>query len=55
MVFRLFSFNGVHDYHQKTDTPEKKIEFDVSSQKSAIGFTIVRELANRDNRPVVDK
>jgi Zn-dependent M28 family amino/carboxypeptidase len=51
----VFLFNGVHaDYHQKTDTPDK-IEFDALTKRAQLAFTIAWELANRDERPVVDK
>jgi Zn-dependent M28 family amino/carboxypeptidase len=51
----VFLFNGVHtDYHQKTDTPDK-IEFDALTKRAQLAFTIAWELANRENRPVVDK
>lgn len=51
----VFLFNGVHaDYHKKTDTVEK-IEFDALTKRAQLAFTIAWELANRENRPVVDK
>ena len=51
----VFLFNGVHaDYHQKTDTPDK-IEYDALAKRAQYAFTIAWELANRENRPVVDK
>jgi Zn-dependent M28 family amino/carboxypeptidase len=51
----VFIFNGVHaDYHQKTDTPDK-IEYDALTKRAQLAFTIAWELANRENRPVVDK
>jgi len=51
----VFLFNGVHaDYHKSTDTPDK-IEFDALAKRAQLAFTIVWELANRENRPVVDK
>ncbi|MBC5838659.1 M28 family peptidase [Flavobacterium muglaense] len=51
----VFLFNGVHaDYHRKTDTVEK-IEFDALAKRTQLAFTIAWELANRENRPVVDK
>jgi hypothetical protein len=55
LVFLLFSFNGVHaDYHKKSDTPDK-IEYDALAKRAKLAFTIAWELANRENRPVVDK
>jgi Zn-dependent M28 family amino/carboxypeptidase len=50
----VFIFNGVHDYHQKTDTPDK-IEYDALTKRAQLAFTMAWELANRENRPVVDK
>ncbi|UQD56659.1 M28 family metallopeptidase [Flavobacterium sp. K5-23] len=51
----VFLFNGVHaDYHQKSDTPDK-IEYDGLARRAQLAFTIAWELANRENRPVVDK
>jgi len=51
----VFLFNGVHaDYHKPTDTPEK-IEYDALAKRAQLAFAIAWELANRDNRPVVDK
>lgn len=51
----VFLFNGVHaDYHQKSDTVDK-IEFDALTKRTQLAFAIAWELANRENRPVVDK
>lgn len=51
----VFLFNGVHaDYHQKTDKVEK-IEFDALAKRAQFAFVTAWELANRENRPVVDK
>ncbi|WP_367768835.1 M28 family peptidase [Flavobacterium sp. WC2421] len=51
----VFIFNGVHaDYHKKTDTPDK-IEYDALAKRTQLAFTIAWDLANRENRPVVDK
>ena len=51
----VFLFNGVHaDYHQKTDEPNK-IEYDALAKRTQLAFVIAWELANRENRPVVDK
>jgi Zn-dependent M28 family amino/carboxypeptidase len=51
----VFLFNGVHaDYHQKSDTPDK-IEYDALAKRAQLAFTVAWELANRENRPVVDK
>jgi Zn-dependent M28 family amino/carboxypeptidase len=51
----VFLFNGVHaDYHKASDTPDK-IEYDALAKRTQLAFAIAWELANRDNRPVVDK
>ena len=51
----MFLFNGVHaDYHKPTDTVDK-IEFDALAKRTQLAFVIAWELANRVNRPVVDK
>ncbi|MFE3866536.1 M28 family peptidase [Flavobacterium sp. LS2P90] len=51
----VFLFNGVHaDYHQKTDEPDK-IEYDALAKRAQFAFVTAWELANRENRPVVDK
>ena len=51
----VFIFNGVHaDYHKPTDEVEK-IEFDALAKRTQLAFAIAWELANRENRPVVDK
>jgi Zn-dependent M28 family amino/carboxypeptidase len=51
----VFIFNGIHaDYHQKSDTPDK-IEYDALAKRAQLAFTVAWELANRENRPVVDK
>ena len=51
----VFFFNGVHeDYHGKDDIPEK-IEYDALTKRTQLAFVVAWELANRENRPVVDK
>ncbi|MCW4470168.1 M28 family metallopeptidase [Flavobacterium sp. MFBS3-15] len=51
----IFYFNGVHaDYHKPGDTPDK-IEYDLLAKRAQLAFVTAWELANRDNRPVVDK
>jgi hypothetical protein len=51
----VFLFNGVHeDYHQATDEVSK-IEFDALSKRTQLGFSIAWEIANREDRIVVDK
>ena len=51
----VFLFTGVHaDYHKATDEVDK-IEFDALAKRTQLAFTIAWDLANSDNRPVVDK
>jgi hypothetical protein len=51
----VFLFNGVHaDYHKKTDEVDK-IEFDALAKRAQLAFVIAWDLANRPERPVVDK
>ena len=51
----VFYFNGTHaDYHKPTDTVEK-IEYDLLAQRAQLVFYTAWELANRENRIVVDK
>ncbi len=51
----VFLFNGVHaDYHKASDEVDK-IEFEPLKKRAQLAFTIAWELANRENRPVVDK
>jgi Zn-dependent M28 family amino/carboxypeptidase len=51
----VFLFSGVHaDYHKPTDEVDK-IEFEALKKRAQLAFSIAWELANRDNRPVVDK
>ncbi|MEZ0183300.1 MULTISPECIES: M28 family peptidase [Flavobacterium] len=51
----VFFFNGVHeDYHGKDDNPEK-IEYDALTKRTKLAFVVAWDLANRENRPVVDK
>ncbi len=51
----VFLFNGTHaDYHKPTDTVEK-IEFDALTKRTQLAFAVAWDLANRENRPVVDK
>lgn len=51
----VFLFNGVHaDYHKATDEVDK-IEFDALTKRTQLAFAIAWELANRENRPMVDK
>jgi len=51
----IFYFNGVHeDYHKVTDTVEK-IDFEKIQTITRLVFLTTWELANRDERIVVDK
>lgn len=51
----IFYFNGAHaDYHKPSDTPDK-IEYDLLETRSRLVFYTAWELANRDQRIVVDK
>jgi hypothetical protein len=51
----IFYFNGTHaDYHRPTDTPDK-INYDLLENRARLVFYTAWELANRDNRVVVDK
>lgn len=51
----VFLFNGVHaDYHKPSDEIDK-IEFDALAKRTQLAFVIAWEIANRENRPVVDK
>lgn len=51
----IFYFNGVHeDYHRPTDTPDK-INYELLSKRAKLVFLTAWEVANRDERPFVDK
>lgn len=51
----IFYFNGVHeDYHKPTDTIDK-INFDMLTKRAKLVYYTAWVLANRDERPVVDK
>ncbi len=51
----IFYFNGTHaDYHQHTDTPDK-INYDLLENRARLVFHTAWEIANRENRLVVDK
>jgi len=51
----IFFFNGVHeDYHGANDTADK-IEYDLLAMRTRLAFTLAWELADRENRIVVDK
>lgn len=51
----IFYFNGVHeDYHKPTDTAEK-IDYDILENRAKLVFFTAWEIANREERPFVDK
>lgn len=51
----IFYFNGTHDdYHRPSDTPDK-IEYDLLENRTKLVFYTAWELANRENRIIVDK
>ena len=51
----IFYFNGVHaDYHKITDTPDK-IRYDLLETRTRLVFLTAWEIANRAERPAVDK
>ena len=51
----IFYFNGVHvDYHKPTDTVDK-IEFDMLQKRAQLVFYTAWEIANRDDRLVIDQ
>lgn len=51
----IFYFNGTHDdYHRPTDTPDK-INYDLLKNRSQLVFHTAWEVANRNQRVVVDK
>ena len=51
----IFYFNGVHeDYHKPTDTIEK-IDFDKIQKIARLIFLTAWEVANKEERIVVDK
>ena len=51
----IFYFNGTHDdYHQPSDTPDK-IQYDLLENRTRLVFYTAWELANRNERIVVDK
>ncbi len=51
----IFYFNGTHeDYHKIGDTPDK-INYPLLEKRTKLVFATAWELANRKDRPVVDK
>ncbi len=54
-ILVIFYFNGTHaDYHQDSDTPDK-INYDLLENRVRLVFYTALEIANRENRLVVDK
>jgi len=51
----IFYFNGTHaDYHRPSDTPDK-IEYELLAKRAQLIFCTAWELANRDDRIIVDR
>lgn len=51
----IFYFNGTHeDYHRPSDTPDK-IRYDLLENRARLIFYTAWEIANRPDKPVVDK
>ncbi|MBT8239256.1 MAG: M28 family peptidase [Croceitalea sp.] len=51
----IFYFNGTHsDYHRPGDTPDK-INYDLLKNRTQLVFHTAWEVANRENKVVVDK
>ena len=51
----IFYYNGGHkDYHMPSDTPDK-IEYDALAKRAQLAFATAWELANRNERPKVDR
>lgn len=51
----IFYYNGSHaDYHLPGDTPDK-IEYDALAKRAQLAFATAWELANRAERPLVDR
>ena len=51
----IFYFNGTHeDYHRISDTPDK-INYEMLEKRAQLVFATAWELANRKDKPVVDK
>ncbi len=51
----IFYFNGTHDdYHRPTDTPDK-INYDLLQNRTQLVFHTAWEVANREQRVIVDK
>ena len=51
----IFYFNGTHaDYHKSSDTPDK-INYDLLENRARLIFHTAWEIANRDQKVVIDK
>ena len=51
----IFYFNGTHaDYHKPTDTADK-IDFEILANRTRLVFLTAWELANRNDRIIIDK
>ena len=50
----VFYFNGVHDDYHKPGDEVEKINFESAQKVARLAFHVAWELANRDNRIVVD-
>ncbi|NLP56981.1 M28 family metallopeptidase [Lutibacter sp. B1] len=51
----IFYFNGTHDdYHKPTDTPDK-IDYELLAKRTQLVFYTAWEVANREQRIIVDK
>lgn len=51
----IFYFNGTHDdYHRPSDTPDK-INYDLLQNRARLIFYTAWEIANRQNKVIVDK
>ena len=51
----IFYFNGTHaDYHKPTDTADK-IDFEILTNRTRLVFLTAWELANRNDRIIIDK
>jgi hypothetical protein len=51
----VFFFDGIHEDYHKVSDEVSKIEFDLLAKRAKTAFYTAWEVANRDNRLVVDK
>ena len=51
----VFYFDGIHEDYHKASDEVSKIDFDLLAKRGKLVFYTAWELANRDNRIVVDK